>query len=527
MEGRERGEIDTLLAASRDLTDLGDVSGAIGALSRASLAHYYLSDARIPLELALRMERCELSPRDKARLYAAQARLVARLPLERDVADTSFDILPCWLPREEESHELATRARAIPIDPEDATTRDIIDGAWRSVHRSPAFRGDAWQPRRGDPVRITSAMEDPLTLDIAIDRLLWDAVDALECGYRFEYDRLIQEARALAAVGTLDYLQWWIRSCMVTRALNEGLPIDAMALADEAAAFARERGILGGPSVLSLQRWYLDELRDDHSFGVEVGLTARRRIDHPLTAACPALSLARAGLISLAAPWAEWLAHYLSDGSQESSWLALITISADLARLLVEAEHTSGEQLAASVMPHLDRYRHRMAIDTRAVLSLGAVARAGADLALARGDLDTAAERVNDATRLLERMGNPIIPRIELTLAQSRLALARHEDASPSLSLAMSLSGITGLERLRREAEDLVSEASLVSAPQVLTAREVQVLALLAQGRSNPEIAAELAYSRATIAKDVRRLYVKLAARTREELMRRGVELSG
>ena len=168
-----------------------------------------------------------------------------------------------------------------------------------------------------------------------------------------------------------------------------------------------------------------------------------------------------------------------------------------------------------------------MAIDTRAVLSLGAVARAGADLALARGDLDTAAERVNDATRLLERMGNPIIPRIELTLAQSRLALARHEDASPSLSLAMSLSGITGLERLRREAEDLVSEASLVSAPQVLTAREVQVLALLAQGRSNPEIAAELAYSRATIAKDVRRLYVKLAARTREELMRRGVELSG
>jgi len=521
------GEIDALLRACRELMDLGDVAGAIAMLGRASLAHYYLSDARIPLELALRIERCDLSPGDRARVYAAQARLVARLPLERDVADTRFDILPCWLPREDESHDLATRARSIPVDTDDATTQAIVEGAWRSVHRSPSFRGDTWQPRHGADVRITSAMEDPLHLDIAVDRLLWDAVDALECGYRFEYDRLIQEARALAALGTLDHLQWWIRACMVTRALNEGLPVDATALADEAANFARSKGILGGPSVLSIQRWYLDELRNDHSFGVEVGLTTRRRIDHPLTAACPALSMARAGLISLAAPWAEWLVEYLTSGSKESSWLALISISADLARLLVEADHPAGLALADAVLPHVHAYRHRVAIDTRAVLTLGVVARAGADLSVTLGDLGAAARFGADAAHLLERMGNPIIARTELALVQARLALARREDPTEVLAVAMSLTGAPGLERLRSEAQDLVADAAVVTLPTMLSARESQVLALLARGWSNPEIAAELAYSRATIAKDVRRLYVKLAVGTREELQRIGAEVSG
>ena len=507
--------------------DLGDVTGAISVLGRASLAHYYLSDARVPLELALELERCAITPADRARLCAAQARLVARLPLEREVDDASFDILPCWLPREDESHDLATRARSIPVDAEDATTQVIVEGAWRSVHRAPSFRADAWQPRSCDRVRITSAMDDPLHLDIAIDRLLWDAVDALECGYRFEYDRLIQEARALAALGTLDHLQWWIRSCMVTRALHEGLPVDAMTLADEAADFARHRGILGGPSVLSIQRWYLDELRNDHSFGVEVGLTTRRRIDHPLTAACPALSMARAGLTSLAAPWAEWLVEYLTSGSKESSWLALISISADLARLLVDADHPAGSSLAQAVMPHLHAYRHRAALDNRAVLTLGVVARAGADISVTLDDHETAAQFCADASRLIERMGNPIIARTELALAQARLALARREDPTEMLSIAMSLTSTPGLERLRSEARDLVADAALVALPTMLTARESQVLALLAQGWSNPEIAAELAYSRATIAKDVRRLYVKLAVGTREELQRIGAEVSG
>ena len=521
-----RGEVDVLLRACQELMDFGDLPGAIGVLGRASLAHYYLSDARVPLELALRMECADLTPADSARLYAAQARLVARLPLEPEVAATSFDILPCWLPREDESRDLATRARSIPVDAGDAITRVIVEGAWRSVHRAPSFRGDTWQPRSGDAVRITSAMEDPLHLDIAIDRLLWDAVDALECGYRFEYDRLMQEARALAALGTLDHLQWWIRSCMVTRALNEGLPVDAMTLADEAADFARSRRILGGPSVLSIQRWFLDELRDNHSFGVEVGLTTRRRIDHPLTAACPALSMARAGLTSLAAPWAEWIVEYLDSGSKESSWLALVSISADLARLLIEADHPAGSSLAHAVLPHLHAHRHRVAIDNRAVLTLGLVARAGADLSVTLGDLDGAAQFCADAALLLERMGNPIIARTEVALAQARLALAGREDPSEVLSVATSLASGPGLERLRSEAQDLVATAALATLPTVLTPRESQVLALLAQGWSNPDIAAELAYSRATIAKDVRRLYAKLAAGSREELQRIGAGVS-
>ena len=56
--------------------------------------------------------------------------------------------------------------------------------------------------------------------------------------------------------------------------------------------------------------------------------------------------------------------------------------------------------------------------------------------------------------------------------------------------------------------------------------REERVLELLALGMSNPEIASELAYSRATIAKDVRRLYAKLGAPDRAALAKLGRERS-
>ena len=53
--------------------------------------------------------------------------------------------------------------------------------------------------------------------------------------------------------------------------------------------------------------------------------------------------------------------------------------------------------------------------------------------------------------------------------------------------------------------------------PGGLTRREVEVLVLLARGRSNPQIATELTISRKTVSSHLEHIYTKLGVRTRTE----------
>ena len=68
--------------------------------------------------------------------------------------------------------------------------------------------------------------------------------------------------------------------------------------------------------------------------------------------------------------------------------------------------------------------------------------------------------------------------------------------------------------------------------PSGLTAREAEVLVRLGQGRSNPEIAAELHVSRKTVSSHLEHIYAKLGVKTRTEAalfaMRHGMlEMAG
>ncbi len=53
------------------------------------------------------------------------------------------------------------------------------------------------------------------------------------------------------------------------------------------------------------------------------------------------------------------------------------------------------------------------------------------------------------------------------------------------------------------------------TAPAGLTAREVEVLRLVAAGRSNPEIATELVLSEKTVARHLSNIFAKLDVRSR------------
>jgi DNA-binding NarL/FixJ family response regulator len=61
--------------------------------------------------------------------------------------------------------------------------------------------------------------------------------------------------------------------------------------------------------------------------------------------------------------------------------------------------------------------------------------------------------------------------------------------------------------------------------PSALTPRERQVLELLSLGRTNRDIAGELAISARTVATHVSTIYRKLGVRDRVEAARRGMEM--
>jgi LuxR family maltose regulon positive regulatory protein len=71
-----------------------------------------------------------------------------------------------------------------------------------------------------------------------------------------------------------------------------------------------------------------------------------------------------------------------------------------------------------------------------------------------------------------------------------------------------------------------VAAAAAAGVPDPLTSRERQVLALLAQGRANRDIAAELVVTPDTVKRHVSHILAKLGAVNRTEAVARARELN-
>jgi DNA-binding NarL/FixJ family response regulator len=106
------------------------------------------------------------------------------------------------------------------------------------------------------------------------------------------------------------------------------------------------------------------------------------------------------------------------------------------------------------------------------------------------------------------------------------------KDAAPAELVAAIRAVVAGHGWLAPAvARTLIHEFAVLPAPhpigslQVLTNREREVLALIAQGRSNDEIASELVISRGTVKTHVNRLLVKLGVRDRAQAVMLAYEL--
>jgi LuxR family transcriptional regulator, maltose regulon positive regulatory protein len=140
-------------------------------------------------------------------------------------------------------------------------------------------------------------------------------------------------------------------------------------------------------------------------------------------------------------------------------------------------------------------------------------------IALADGDRETAQRKLEDAVELYDSAVAPF------DAACARLVLARtlatQDRAEAALQRALAAAAVferLGAARAARNASKLVTELGGRSAAAKragLTAREVEVLALVADGLSNREVAERLVVSEHTVHRHLANIYAKLGVSSR------------
>lgn len=137
-----------------------------------------------------------------------------------------------------------------------------------------------------------------------------------------------------------------------------------------------------------------------------------------------------------------------------------------------------------------------------------AAAQAMGAVELAAGDASGALPYLRKAHQLWAQASAPYDAAVtRLLLGRCLLALSDPSSAERELTAARAVFRQVGAAPMADVASALLAPASL---PGGLTARELEVLRLVASGRSNPQIAAELVLSEKTVARHLSNIFVKL-----------------
>lgn len=183
--------------------------------------------------------------------------------------------------------------------------------------------------------------------------------------------------------------------------------------------------------------------------------------------------------------------------------------------ILVEADQV---RAATALTAQLDRRRVQLGSWGDAAISL-----CRGLLAHATGDAATAQALLESASRGFEALGAPWEHGLALLSLGSALRRAgRRRDAATVLEQAARIFAALRAEpALRRAEEELRRARPRPRSSDRLTAAEGRVAALVAEGRTNREVAAQLFTTVATVEAHLTRIYGKAGVRSRTELARR------
>jgi DNA-binding CsgD family transcriptional regulator/tetratricopeptide (TPR) repeat protein len=202
------------------------------------------------------------------------------------------------------------------------------------------------------------------------------------------------------------------------------------------------------------------------------------------------------------------------DRYRESLWLASLTYLADACASL-------GDEAAAELLyPELEPFAGTNVMIGHLVSCYGAADRYLGMLASVLGEPERARAHFDGALELNRRMG------AQTWIAHTAYEYARfllsadsrgHDRADALLAEASALADRIGMPTLRRRIAALRPSLVVEALPDGLSAREAQVLVLIARGLSNREIGAALVISEHTAANHVRSILRKTGCANRTE----------
>jgi DNA-binding CsgD family transcriptional regulator/tetratricopeptide (TPR) repeat protein len=202
------------------------------------------------------------------------------------------------------------------------------------------------------------------------------------------------------------------------------------------------------------------------------------------------------------------------DSYRESLWLTSLTYLTDACAALGD------EVTAALVYPELEARAGSNVMVGHLVSCYGAADRYLGMLAATLGEPALAVEHFERALELNRRMGAATW-HAHTAYEYGRFLLARgrgdRDQAAALLAEASSLAGRIGMPTLLGRIQALGTPAPGVALPDGLSPREVQILALVAQGLSNREIGKTLTISEHTVANHVRSILRKTRCANRTE----------
>ena len=131
-----------------------------------------------------------------------------------------------------------------------------------------------------------------------------------------------------------------------------------------------------------------------------------------------------------------------------------------------------------------------------------------AKVALARGDAEVGLAAAREAVGGWNQLSAPYeVARSRVLIGRALRLLGDEESAAGELAAARKSFAELGARPAERAVAELVDDRE---APGGLSRREIEVLRLVAAGRSNPEIAAELVLSEKTVARHLSNMFAKL-----------------
>ena len=213
-------------------------------------------------------------------------------------------------------------------------------------------------------------------------------------------------------------------------------------------------------------------------------------------------------------------AHDFADVPQDGLWLTCLAYLAEVCAFLGDARR------AATLYRLLLPYNGYTVVVGGTYVCYGAAARYLGMLATTMERWEDAAQHFEDALAMNARMGaRPWLAHTQHQYAVMLLARNQPGDRDKAMSLlqeALTTARALGMHALERRIAVYVEPrpASVPAAPDVLddlSQREVEVLRLLAAGKSNREIADVLCISLNTVATHVRNILAKTGAANRTE----------